>query len=303
MKQSEIYNIKKTETKNKSSLQIQNKNIGLKAVIDLKEGARLKTLTIDNISLINEDKNLPYAETFASAILFPFANRIENGIYNYKNNAYQLACNEGKRNNAMHGLVYNKPFKVKKIKVKKKSILLSLKYKEKKGTAGFPFQYHLMVTYVFSRKKLKLYLEVQNKSLEIFPFTLGWHPYFNSSDIPSSTLNFKSSEKVCFDDSLITKDVIKKETAMPLQINNHQFDDCFVTTDGKLTFTTPAYKLRLKTSAILKYLQIYNAKNSNKIALEFMSGVSNSFNNKIGLQELKPNDVYNASYVLNINSQ
>jgi hypothetical protein len=34
-----------------------------------------------------------------------------------------------------------------------------------------------------------------------------------------------------------------------------------------------------------------------------MSGVSNSFDNKIGLQELEPNEVYSTSFILNINTK
>jgi aldose 1-epimerase len=89
---------------------------------------------------------------------------------------------------------------------------------------------------------------------------------------------------------------------MPIQIKNTQFDDCFVTQDSKVVFTTPDYNLILESDALNNYLQIYTPKDSHKTALEFMSGVSNSFNNKIGLQELMPNEVYSTSFILNTNT-
>ena len=284
------------------TIKIENKEIGLKAVINLTQGARLKTLVLNDIPLITEDKNTPYNESFAAAILFPFANRIQEGRYEFKGKTYQLNCNESGGNNAIHGLVYDKKFIVKKIKTTKKSLSISLVYKEKKEIEGYPFKYNIKATYVFRRTTTTLHIDIKNKSLESMPFTLGWHPYFNSSDLPASNLQFKSSEKISFDKNLITKEVLKKETKMPLQIKNNEYDDCFLIEDSKFAFITPAYNLTLHSEPMNEYLQIYNQKNSNKIALELMSGVSNSFNNKIGLQELKPNEVYSTSYVLNINS-
>jgi aldose 1-epimerase len=290
----------KTGKKNSDFIEIYNKNIGLKAAININEGARLKTLILNNIPLITQDENSNYKESFASAILFPFANRIKNGRYKFKNKSHQLNCNESNRNNAIHGLVYDKTFELKKIKIKNNKIYISLIYKEKKTTKGFPYAYNLRVTYIFSKKSTNLIIDIKNKSLESFPFTLGWHPYFNSSNLHDSSLAFKSSKKIIFDENLITKEIVKKDILVPVQIKNTQFDDCFITKDNKVTFKTPNYTLTLRSNPSHKYFQIYNPKNSNKIALEFMSGVSNSFNNKIGLQELNPNETYSTSHVLNI---
>jgi aldose 1-epimerase len=293
----------KIGNKNGDFIEIYNKKIALKAVINLNEGARLKTLTLNKIPLITQDKNSNYKDSYASAILFPFANRIKNGNYNFKNKSYQLNCNESKRNNAIHGLVYDKTFELKKIKIKKNSIYISLIYKEKKTTKGFPFKYNIKATYIFSKKNAHLKIDIKNKSSESFPFTLGWHPYFNSSNLYNSSLVFKALEKIIFDENLITKKIVKNDTLMPVQIKKTQFDDCFITQDNKVAFTTPNYILTLQTNPSNKYFQIYNPKDSNNIALEFMSGVSNSFNNKIGLQELNPNKTYSTSYVLNIKSK
>lgn len=134
----------KTGKKNSDFIEIYNKNIGLKAAININEGARLKTLILNNIPLITQDENSNYKESFASAILFPFANRIKNGRYKFKNKSHQLNCNESNRNNAIHGLVYDKTFELKKIKIKNNRIYISLIYKEKKTTKGFPCAYEFL---------------------------------------------------------------------------------------------------------------------------------------------------------------
>ena len=69
-----------------NAIAIKNKKNGLKAIINLSEGARLQSLILDNTSIIKEDKISNYKDSFASSILFPFANRIKMGIMNLKTN-------------------------------------------------------------------------------------------------------------------------------------------------------------------------------------------------------------------------
>ena len=51
------------------------------AKIILNQGASLQELTLNSVELIKDLEPLKYQDTYASAILFPFANRIENGKY------------------------------------------------------------------------------------------------------------------------------------------------------------------------------------------------------------------------------
>jgi hypothetical protein len=68
--------------------------------------------------------------------------------------------------------------------------------------------------------------EDKNKSLESFPFPLGWYSYF------------KSFGKISFEENLIKKKIIKNNIKMLIQIKNTQFDDCFITKEGKVSFIT-----------------------------------------------------------------
>ena len=82
------------------------------AKIVLNQGASLQKLILNAVVLIEDLDPLQYKDTYASAILFPFASRIEDGKYVFEDELYQTEINETERNNALHGFIYNKEFQI-----------------------------------------------------------------------------------------------------------------------------------------------------------------------------------------------
>jgi len=58
--------------------------------------------------------------------------------------------------------------------------------------------------------------------------------------------------------------------------------------------------LVLTSSEKENFLQLYTPMNTNAIAIETMTGVSDSFNNKIGLKELSPRKNYDIEWVITV---
>jgi len=96
-----------------NSIKLMNSNCNSMAKICLSQGGSLQELTLNNNLVIGSLDPLKYQITFASAILFPFANRINQGLYKYSQRDYKLECNEKQNNNAIHGLIFNKQFNIK----------------------------------------------------------------------------------------------------------------------------------------------------------------------------------------------
>ena len=261
-----------------------------KAQISLNEGGRLKNLSFNNSAIINDDLQTSYQKSYASSILFPFANRIENGIYLFEEKKYRLDCNQGK--NAIHGLVFDKKFELINQKTNQKSCTVTLNYTEKKGVEGFPFLYEIFLRYKLSKESLSVSVIVKNIDKNSFPFTIGWHPYFASEDLTNSKIAFKSQKKVVFDENLITKNLVEYRKKMDLKIANKSLDTCYELKGNKVTFETPKYAVKISTNKKENFLQLYTPANRKTIAIEPMTGISNSFNNKIGLQILAPNQEY-----------
>jgi aldose 1-epimerase len=65
-------------------------------------------------------------------------------------------------------------------------------------------------------------------------------------------------------------------------------------------FITPEYNVKLTASEAITYLQLYTPPAVHAIAIEPMTGVSDSFNNKIGLKELYPKETFQIYWDLEV---
>lgn len=292
-----MYNINHNQDLN--CLEIESPDNKLDAKIYLNDGASLQELTLNGHTIIKDLSPLSYKNTYASSILFPFANRIKDGAYPFEGQLYEFEINEPDNNNALHGLVYNKTFEVLDSITTENYASVKLIYKEDNVSKGFPFTYTIQLEYILSENNLDLKVLITNTSSKSFPFTLGWHPYFISNNLSESCLKFNSSKKIIFDDRMITSKTEDIPTSS-IKINDKQLDDCWVLDNTKVIFETPEYNLRILSSEKNSFLQAYTPPRKNTIAIEPTTGVSNSFNNKIGLQTLAPNESYQIVWTLKL---
>ncbi|PQJ69273.1 aldose 1-epimerase [Polaribacter butkevichii] len=285
-----------------NSIEVKNTKNTVFGKIYLDLGASLQELTLNGQAIIKDLHPLEYDSTYASSILFPFANRIKDGKYSFNNEDFQLETNQKEERNALHGFVFNKTFKVVVKEALENTAKITLEYVELKKTAGFPYTYSIQVTYIFNDDNVSVALNVKNTDTKIFPFTLGWHPYFISDNLSESSINFDCNQKLIIGDRNITTGVEDVKSKVVLNIENKQLDDCWVLNTDKVQFNTPKYQLNFSSSVKDNFLQAYTPPRLNTIAIEPTTGVSDSFNNKIGLQTLNPNEEYSIVWKININN-
>ena len=72
---------------NQEYLELYSPNKDSYAKIHLSQGGSLQVLTLNGHELIKDLSPMTYEETYASAILFPFANRIKDGRYEFEGNS------------------------------------------------------------------------------------------------------------------------------------------------------------------------------------------------------------------------
>ena len=270
------------------------------AKILLSQGASLQELTLNNNPIIKDLYPLVYSDTFASALLFPFAGRIKDGKYSFQKEDYQLEQNQIDKNMAIHGLIYNKVFTVLHQQSTKDFASVKLGYNEANKTKGFPYKYSIHITYTLTENKIDLKVEIVNTDVKPFPFSIGWHPYFYSSNLYESNLSFKSDKKISFNKDMIPEKVNDISFKNNLQIKDTQLDDCYILNDNIIIFKTPDYNMKMSSSSEENYLQIYTPSNKKSIAIEPLTGPSNNFNNKLGLQILKPKEAYSIQWAINL---
>ena len=297
-----MYQIKHTkDLKNRLNfIEIEASNKTSYAKIHLNLGGSLQELQLLNHQIIKDLHPLTYNNTYASAILFPFANRIADGSYVFDNKTYQLDINQKEENNALHGLVYNKTFEIIDQKTTSEKVEVLLRYQEFSHSEGFPFTYIIDLTYILTKDSLALNVTVKNTDTKTFPFTIGWHPYFISQDLSKSAVHFKSHQKCVFDERNITQRIDEIAIDGPFLIEDKSLDDCFTLDSNEIIFETPQYSFSLKSSEKDSFLQLYTPPHPNAIAIEPTTGISDSFNNGVGLKTLKPNNIYHINWTLKI---
>jgi len=295
-----LYTIKHIQdsANNHNFLEISHPKKVSYAKIHLSLGGSLQELILNNHFIIKDLHPLTYNNTYASSILFPFANRVADGLYEFEGKEYSLDINQSEENNALHGLVYNKTFELIDQNAAKEKAFVLLRYEETQYSKGFPYTYTIDLKYTLTKDQMDLSVVVKNTDTKTFPFTIGWHPYFYSQDLFNSNVGFKSNKTAVFDKRNITLGINYVDINGPFKIENKTLDDCFILDSNKISFETPAYHFVLKSSEKNYFLQLYTPPKPNTIAIEPTTGISNSLNNGIGLKTLSPNEIYNISWNL-----
>ncbi|HEX9826840.1 MAG TPA: aldose 1-epimerase [Flavobacteriaceae bacterium] len=281
-------------------IELRNSDNSCCAKIDLTLGGSLQELKFGEKAIISTKDMLPYNTMFKSSILFPFANRIENGCYHFNNKKFKLDKSEIDSHNAIHGLVHDKTFRFigQEISEKKASAILS--YEETQPVLGFPFKYDLILEYVLTNESLRLNVEIKNKDQQAFPFSLGWHPYFKTDDLYNSRLKINSHKKILVNDKMIPNGETDIDWNGFLKIEDKAFDDCFELNTNMVELKTPEYHLDFSFSSEENYLQLYTPNDRKSIAIEPQTAPANSFNTKVGLKILQPDERYQLSWKLNL---
>lgn len=298
-----LFKINSIKKAGKDYLKIENTDHQSYAYICLSDGGSLQELVLHKKKIIQQSATTSYTTSYASAILFPFANRIDKATYSFQEKKYTLNVNLKEENNAIHGLVYNKKLTLKNKEITQQQASATLVYSEEKKAQGFPFTYTIELTYTLTKNALLLKICITNNDVVSFPFNVGWHPYFYSSNLYNSSLCIDSSHKILYPtNEMIPTKTKGTSTHKELQIKDRFFDDCYLLNTDKITFKTPDYHIQINSSLEKNYVQIFTPSDRNSIAIEPITAPPNSFNYKLGLRILNPDEDYTASWKVTLKS-
>jgi len=266
---------------------------------------------IDNYdSVVDFDKNVT-AKGFRSCKLSPFACRIKNATYSFENKQYTVQ-KFLLGDSALHGLIYDAPFKVINQLSTDEFATASMQYDYEETDAGYPFTYTCVITYTLQKNNaLSISTDIVNTSKSTIPIQDGWHPYFTfGGKIDDLLLEFQSTEKIVFDDAMIpTGEKIPYEEFGSLKkINNERFDDCFTVNFAEcqpmcvLRDKEKKLQIEIHPEKSYPYLQIYTPDHRNSIAIENLSAPPDTFNNLIDFKVLEPNEKATFTAVYKITS-
>lgn len=287
---------------------IVSNNTGTSAHIYPNLGASLQQFFVNEKPVINNiigTTDVPkLLNSSCSAVLFPFANRINKGQYNYQGKSYQLKCNETARGHAMHGLVYRQAFDLLDSTINEEAATIRFVYQQDNQAMGFPFPFKTILTYTLKKEGLSLEVTVENTGSENFPFSLGWHPYFYSTNLEESILSMNSQERIETDKAMIPTGIQSHNFPNPLPLAQEEFDTGFILQTSEVAYKTPEYALKMQINQDMTkpYVQLYIPKHRQSIAIEPMTAATDCYNNGWGTRELLPQKSYAAIWKIEVST-
>lgn len=240
---------------------------------------------------------------FKGGKMSPFSCRIENGQYTFEDKTYTIEKFYHEKH-ALHGILYDALFSIELSETDDQGAYLHLKYHYEGTDKGFPFAYTVLIKWHLLKNNLvTAETIITNLTDSTIPMMDGWHPYFKlDACINDTFIKLKANGKIEYDGMLLPTGKIldENEFAISKKIGPVHLDNCYIVDASSNTcvLENDKYQLIVQPQMNYPYLQLYTPADRKSIAIENLSGIPNCFNNKIGLQLMKPhqNLVLKTSY-------
>jgi aldose 1-epimerase len=273
-------------------------------------GASLMELALSGNKVI-EKAAAGRPELCAGVVMAPWSGRIAGGKWIDETGAERsLAINEPARNNALHGLVYDKSFAVKKSTASSVELVIDIT-----ATDGYPYALRLAVSYEIEDGELYASFAVKNLSDARAPFSIGFHPYFSTAwaDAPLK-LQVSAGSVLELNENMIATGKAKvsdadKDLRAGKALTEVKLDDDFTDLDfvhGIATtklLTASGSGLEVWQEDVFKHAVIYTPEefptqsgSIKAIAIEPCSSAVNAFNSKQDLLVLSPGETRSGSW-------
>ncbi|MEP6652506.1 MAG: aldose 1-epimerase family protein [Myxococcales bacterium] len=248
-------------------------------------------------------------------VLAPWPGRVDHGHYTFEGVAQQLPLNEVENQNALHGLVRFRDWKL--VERTDDAVTQSLVLFP---TEGYPYTLELMVTNRLTARGLHVETRATNLGAGRLPFGLGFHPYFNLGGdvIDSHVLTLPAATMLPTNERLIPTGVAPVagtpfDFRRPKAIGAVKFDSTFTDLirgkDGRARIRLAGPKggpsIELAMDATFRYVVVYTqdtlpdtAHRRHAVCLEPLTCAPNAFNSGKGLLTLEPGKSYRGAWSL-----
>jgi len=290
-------------------LELHNPKTGEKARFIPEIGASLVNLQLicENklIQIIHLPGNQSLSENdlYPSALLAPWVNRVRNGNYSFEGRNYQLPINESKLGNAIHGFLARMPFKIFDKKCTHEFAEVTFQHDYSGDFTGYPFPFIFTITYRLSNHGVFTVLfNCRNTGINNMPFACGWHPYFTIAKCELSDLEitFSPTLKYISDAQMIPMAEETVSFSMPIRFSETTLDNVFKLENQiqhltELTDRASKISLFIRQNSIeFPFLVVFAPSSENCVAIEPMTGNTDSFNTGDGLTVLSPQENFNS---------
>jgi aldose 1-epimerase len=251
---------------------------------------------------------------YKGSFLFPFPNRLKNGKYTFEDKVYEFEQNDSEnRPNALHGSYHDQKFNLSRFQTFDDKAEIDFSYQAGGNDSSYPFAFKLCITYTLHYSEgLTINTKVTNVGNGNMPVGFGWHPYFKSVDkIDQMLLHFPDSESIEFDSNMIPTGKLIPNTLFKTNdsVGSTQLDNSFrlINPDKKtaVSLIDPEHNVRINVwqetgEDKFDFFQTYIPPHRKTIAIEPMTCAPDAFNNKMGLNILKPQQILEAKWGISL---
>jgi len=271
-------------------------------------GARLNGLWLSDRSVkrniiegYESDEDLASDTYYHNAWLFPFVNRLKNGVYEFEGKDYRFPLNEPDKGNALHGFLFNQPFEIQDMGVNTEETFIKLRYSYDGEYDYYPFPFDFQVIYRSNKSNiLEVEFFLENTSEHNAPVSFGWHPYLTfSDDIKNIKVTAPIRERVEVNPNIIpTGSSVKDERFLNgKEIQDDQLDNSFrlIPTEKytvALLSQQDRAEITMEFNKSMKFLQMFTPPTRQSIAIEPVTSNINVFQNGDGLLIIKPGESF-----------
>ena len=169
---------------------------GDQRLVVVEVGAGLRAYTVGGRDVLDDYEEHDMATAGRGQVLMPWPNRLEDGVYEFDGERYQLPLTEPETGNAIHGLVRWVPWSV----VERDESRVALGY-TLHPQPGYPFSLDLRVEYKLSGAGLHVTSSATNVGPRACPYASGAHPYLTlgTSTVDSVVLRAPGRSVLHFD--------------------------------------------------------------------------------------------------------
>lgn len=255
-------------------------------------------------------------------ILFPWPGRIAGGRFTYAGCELRVPINEPGRGNAIHGLIYNRRFVVKRRGPYYLTAELDSAADPELGGI-WPYPFLLGIDYEIG-SGLRMRASVVNTGTSAMPFGLGAHPYFHAplsghTGRQSMMLKVDADSRWELNEGLIPTGRREPvagdyDLRQPVKLDGKSFDDVFVrcnsSADGpvaRLIYPATRLAVELWAAPAFRDIVVYVPPDRDVVALEPYTCAPDAFNlaaRKIpgGMIELAPGARFEASFEIRLSA-
>jgi aldose 1-epimerase len=268
---------------------------GERAIFAPDAGCQCMGYCVGSVQIISgaADAETLIREPFASGIpvLFPWPGRVAGAAFSWKASRHSLPANEAHRGHALHGLVYNRPFRVtRRAPFYFRCELDSRSDAEISAIWRYPFR--LELDYEIGGG-LRLSATVHNVGREPMPFGFGAHPYFpvpldSRSKRDATLIGLNASRRLALTDDLIPSGRDNPVAGAydfrdPRELGAGTYDDVFRIDDGqnlRARLLDPSLRIAMEITADadFRYCVVYAPGNRAVVSIEPYTCAPDAFN-------------------------